>query len=220
MESLCMDLSEEASRMGVVHAYVWPDTAVQKTTGRRPKFPQGERLYLVQSLRRTGSASVGNGPTPPLRDAGGEDTWMVAEEKRRRGPKTRCVDRWPPLPRDPCQGDRPIPRGGAFPPAGRSSDAERDCDRMLPLAALGHVRFFEEVSALPARAPASEVPEQFDGRPYFVPTKVCYRTEPHFLFMSVIYGYGDIQEMSRATLPKVRPAARLEIRDAEGFESE
>ena len=42
---------QEASKLGEVHVVLWPDRDIQAATGRPPKFPQGERLYLLQAIR-------------------------------------------------------------------------------------------------------------------------------------------------------------------------
>ena len=42
---------EEAARRGELHVYLWSDELVRKLDGHPPKFPQPERLYLLQAIR-------------------------------------------------------------------------------------------------------------------------------------------------------------------------
>jgi cytidyltransferase-like protein len=51
MRSRQMRLLEMAARIAPVHALVLSDEAAQGVEGRRPRFPQEERLYTVQSIR-------------------------------------------------------------------------------------------------------------------------------------------------------------------------
>lgn len=42
---------EEAAKLGKVSALLWSDDTIEKITGKPPKFPQKERLYLLESIR-------------------------------------------------------------------------------------------------------------------------------------------------------------------------
>jgi cytidyltransferase-like protein len=42
---------EEASKIGSLHVLLWSDEACQKMDGCSPKFPQEERLYILNSIR-------------------------------------------------------------------------------------------------------------------------------------------------------------------------
>ena len=42
---------EEAAKLGSVHIALWPDDAIFAFEGKPPRFPEEERLYLLQSLR-------------------------------------------------------------------------------------------------------------------------------------------------------------------------
>jgi cytidyltransferase-like protein len=42
---------EEASKRGSLHVLLWSDKTIQKMYGRPPKFPQEERLYILNSIR-------------------------------------------------------------------------------------------------------------------------------------------------------------------------
>lgn len=49
---------QEASRVGTVHVRLMSDALVESGTGRAPRFPQAERLFLARSLRYVGSAAL------------------------------------------------------------------------------------------------------------------------------------------------------------------
>ena len=42
---------EEAARLGELSVLLWPDEALQKLTGRAPKFPLAERRYFLNAVR-------------------------------------------------------------------------------------------------------------------------------------------------------------------------
>jgi cytidyltransferase-like protein len=42
---------QEAARLGELTALLWPDAAIQKITGKPPRFPLAERRYFLSSVR-------------------------------------------------------------------------------------------------------------------------------------------------------------------------
>lgn len=44
-------LLDEARRSGQTHVVVWPDRAIERITGKPPKFPLAERLYFLENCR-------------------------------------------------------------------------------------------------------------------------------------------------------------------------
>ncbi|MFZ0827546.1 MAG: adenylyltransferase/cytidyltransferase family protein [Verrucomicrobiia bacterium] len=51
IKSRDLRLLEEAAKLGAVTVLVWPDAALQKFTGKAPKFPLNERLYFLNAVR-------------------------------------------------------------------------------------------------------------------------------------------------------------------------
>lgn len=51
MRSLDIRLLEEAARQGELHVFLWSDELVRSLDGSVPKFPQEERIYLLQAIR-------------------------------------------------------------------------------------------------------------------------------------------------------------------------
>jgi len=75
---------EEASKVGSVSVSLWSDGTVQKIVGRPPKFPEQERLYLLQSLRYVDQVSLIAAATEAellgkLYAAHPSDTWLADE---------------------------------------------------------------------------------------------------------------------------------------------
>jgi cytidyltransferase-like protein len=150
LRSRGMRFLEEASRLGAVHAYVWPDRTVRDETGRAPKFAQDERLYLVQALRWVDSASIATGlpeDESSREQAGNEDLWAVDEKddaRQRamaaaRGLRCRVIS---------------AAQAAGFPACARARGDGREPARSAVVTGCfdwlhsGHVRFFEEVSSL------------------------------------------------------------------------
>src|ERR1017187_9400846 len=75
---------EEASKLGNVHVALWSDETCLAIEGRPPKFPQQERLYLLQSLRFVENVTLvsGNSDSNTLREANGikPDLWVFEPE--------------------------------------------------------------------------------------------------------------------------------------------
>src|SRR5579862_929378 len=85
-------LLEEASKFGQVTALVFGDDTIFKKTGKNPKFPLAERLYLLTALRFVSAAVPVDdtgclGKLPGLTSLG-TMAWVDAEgafnEQRRR----------------------------------------------------------------------------------------------------------------------------------------
>ena len=56
---------EEAARLGDVSVLLWSDDAVRAATGKAPKFPQAERLYLVGAIRYVREVRIVNSALNP-----------------------------------------------------------------------------------------------------------------------------------------------------------
>ena len=141
---------EEAARLGDVSVLLWPDDAIRAATGKAPKFPQTERLYLVEAIRYVREVRIVNSAlnpdTLPLPGDVRPDIWAVDEPHDT------------PAKRAFCEANRlayhvvtsknfagfPKPDLAIAPPApGRKKVVVTGCYDWFHS---GHVRFFEEVS--------------------------------------------------------------------------
>ena len=154
LRSRSMRLLQEASRLGAVNALLWSDAAVRRMTGSSPRFPEAERLYLVQSLRYVLSASVtGESIDPdalPESEFARADLWVTSEERdsprRRKEAKSRGMDYHVIASKDLAG----FPVANA--PAVESGASVRTAfvTGCFDWFHSGHVRFFEEASGLGA----------------------------------------------------------------------
>jgi len=143
-------LLEEAAQRGEVNALIWPDERVKALTGRPPKFPANERLYLVQALRFVHSAHIAPGPPDPhaIPDIADRHphVWVVPEEEATEEKKKFCARTGIGLQVIPAAALRQIPP--APPLRIRGSKHHRvivtGCYDWLHS---GHIRFFEEAAA-------------------------------------------------------------------------
>jgi cytidyltransferase-like protein len=143
---------EEAARMGEVHVLLWCDEAVRELEGREPRFPEAERLYLVESIRHVRRATVVGGAFErdvlPLADEVRPDAWAVDATGDSPAKRAFCMARgieYRVVPEESLRGF-PVPAPGLDAPrAGRKRVIVTGCYDWLHS---GHVRFFEEASAL------------------------------------------------------------------------
>ena len=139
---------EEAARSGEVTVAVWPDRVVEELTGKPPKFPLAERLYLLNAVRYVHRAVALEGPVnaeaPPVVRGFQADIWVDEASPgngarlaacRQSGLEYRVVS--------PAQleGFAPPPANPGAP--GRKKVVVTGCYDWFHS---GHVRFFEEVS--------------------------------------------------------------------------
>ncbi len=82
-------LLEEAAQWGPLHVLLWSDRSAARLTGKTPKFPEAERLYLVGAIRYVNQVTLVE-PTHA-------DALPCSAPKARFGPSM------PPLPRPPSK---------------------------------------------------------------------------------------------------------------------
>jgi len=145
-------LLEEASKLGGVRVLLWSDETVRALEGHPPKFPQEERLYLLQADRYVNEVRLvmGQVDQDSIPQVGGinPEIWVVEEASdnpRKRAYaeshgveyrvfKKKDLGGFPALPFDP-NGER-------------SSQKRVIVTGCYDWFHSGHVRFFEEVSGL------------------------------------------------------------------------
>jgi len=84
---------EEAAKLGYCVALLWSDDAIVKITGKPPKFPQEERLYLLESIRYIHKVIVCNDINPdalPKTLVFKPDIWAVDEQNDSIAKETFC----------------------------------------------------------------------------------------------------------------------------------
>ncbi|MGD0382387.1 MAG: adenylyltransferase/cytidyltransferase family protein [Thermoguttaceae bacterium] len=142
---------QEAARLGPLRVLLWSDEVVRHLEGKTPKFPQAERMYILESLRYvqgvtlcTGTVRIDalpqcEGPRPAI--------WAVDEASDT------------PAGRDYCRSrglEYRVLRGAdlaGFPPEPADAAETPSRKRVIVTGCYdwfhsGHVRFFEEASTL------------------------------------------------------------------------
>ena len=145
-------LLEEASKLGDVHVFLWPDEAVRAFEGHPPIFPHEERFYLLGADRYVSTVSLATGQADrdsiPQADGIKPDIWVVEERSDNRHRQTYCRQHGVeyrvftkqdlkgfPVLRDATRGER----------SERKRVIVTGCYDWFHS---GHVRFFEEASEL------------------------------------------------------------------------
>jgi len=145
-------LLEEASKLGDVHVLLWPDETVRALEGHTSKFPQEERLYLLQSDRYVKDVSLTAGQVDrdsisPLQGIK-PDIWVVEEGSANPRKQTYCKlsgIQYHVLRKADLNGFPVLPFDPRSEPSGRKRVIVTGCFDWFHS---GHVRFFEEVSGL------------------------------------------------------------------------
>ena len=143
---------EEAAKLGNVHLLLWSDAAVRSLTGKDPKFPQAERLYLAQALRYVKDVRLADGAIqadelPPLTDLR-PDLWAVDEPHDTPAKHAFCKAHGLACHVVTSRNFAGYPKPDleiAAPAPGRKKVLVTGCYDWFHS---GHIRFFEEVSEL------------------------------------------------------------------------
>jgi cytidyltransferase-like protein len=143
---------QEAARFGEVNALVWSDEAVCAAAGKPPKFPQAERLYFLRAVRYVkqalplhGGADPDTLPQPP---GFKPDAWAVDEPAANIAKQNFCGQQhiqYRVFSAAQLQG---FPAAKAPSPKPNSTRKKVIVTGSFDWFHSGHVRFFEEVSAL------------------------------------------------------------------------
>ena len=145
-------LLEEASKLGKLHVLLRPDEMVRTLEGRPPRFPQEERLYLLEADRYVSlvclAASQADRDSIP--QAGGiqPDIWAVDEASDNPQKQAYCRQHgveYRVLTKENLKGFPVLPT--------TSQNEEPTRKRVIATGCYdwfhsGHVRFFEEVDVL------------------------------------------------------------------------
>lgn len=142
---------QEASRLGELHLLLWSDRVARTLAGKEPRFPQEERLYLLQAVRYVSRLTLvtdlSEPDALPLTAETEADIWVVEQADdsagkrafaRRHGINYRILAT-AELCGFPCE-DEPLPDTPSRPKV-----IATGCYDWLHS---GHVRFFEEISRL------------------------------------------------------------------------
>jgi len=145
---------QEASKLGVVTVYLWSDEAVKRISGKDPKFPLKERLYILQAIRYIKNIKISpesfNPEIIPIQDDLKPDIWVVKEESDTAAKRSFCEAgniRYKSITDDMLSGfPKDIPND--------TIEMKKPENKKVIVTGCfdwfhsGHIRFFEEVSEL------------------------------------------------------------------------
>ena len=142
---------DEAAKLGKVTALMWSDTATEKFTGKPPKFPQDERLYILEAIRYIDKAMAVNDVNPDTLPASLKlkpAIWVVTEQNDSPAKKKYCKANR--IKYQILKNDK-LNRCPEYNPAILKANSTRK--KVIVTGCFdwfhsGHVRFFEEVSQL------------------------------------------------------------------------
>ncbi|MGA3326837.1 MAG: adenylyltransferase/cytidyltransferase family protein [Terriglobia bacterium] len=143
---------QEAAKCGNVHVRLWSDETLQALKGRPPRFPELERLYLLQSMRFVDQVTLVRGMTEPDVLPGlaavQSQAWIVDEEGDTPGKRAYAEARGMAyrVLRNQDLSGLPVP--SFLPPAFDSARKRVIVTGCFDWFHSGHVRFFEEASTL------------------------------------------------------------------------
>jgi len=145
-------LLEQASKLGHVHVLLWSDEAVCALERHPPKFPQEERLYLLQTDRyvREVKLTTGQVDRDSIPQVGGihPEIWVVEEAsdnpRKRSFAQSHGIE-YRVLKKEDLAG---FPPWQCPPPSEQSARKRVVVTGCYDWFHSGHVRFFEEVSEL------------------------------------------------------------------------
>lgn len=143
---------EEAARIGTLQVFLWSDELVLILEGQHPKFPQKERLYLLQSIRYVSKVNLVthllDSNSLPNVDEPYSTTWVMRESEDNHQRHYFCIRtglRWQVIRQDVLDK---IPEAYPLSSNGQSSHKKVVVTGCFDWFHSGHVRFFEEVSEL------------------------------------------------------------------------
>lgn len=149
---------DESAKLGNVTALMWSDAAIEKVSGKPPKFPQDERLYILEAIRYIHKAAIINDVNPdtlpaslkfkPQVSPAGGTTWAITEQNDNPAKKTYCKAN--SIKYQILKNDK-LNRFPEYNPALVKTDSIRK--KVIVTGCFdwfhsGHVRFFEEISRL------------------------------------------------------------------------
>jgi cytidyltransferase-like protein len=142
---------ETAASFGALHVLLWSDELAIKLGGERPKYPQEERIYLLNSIRYVSQVRLVNEihkPNPaPERSGFNPQVWIEMEDDFSAHTQLYCEEKgikYRIIRQSELEGFPPLLSGDEVDPARKRVLVTGSFDWLHS----GHVRFFEETSAL------------------------------------------------------------------------
>jgi cytidyltransferase-like protein len=139
---------EEASNLGDLQVLLWTDETVRKHTGKDPKFPQDERLYMMRSNRYVDQVTLATAEKDVLPSDIKADIWVVNEQGDTPQKQAFCDAQnitYRVLTENDTKGHPPVQMNALHETSKNKKVIVTGCYDWFHS---GHIRFFEEVSEL------------------------------------------------------------------------
>jgi len=143
---------EEASKLGSLHVLLWSDETIRQIEGKLPKFPQAERMYMLQAIRHVDGLTLVTGHVEQDAiseiDAIQPDVWVVDEMNDSGQTRSYCKARG--MAYHVVKEDvlRRLPADSIEVGDERTLGKKVVVTGSFDWLHSGHVRFFEETAAL------------------------------------------------------------------------
>ena len=143
---------ERAANLGVLHVLLWSDADVRRISGKDPKFPEGERRYLLEAIRFVNHVALSragvNPDAVPSLPGVAPALWVVdeaADDPRKRAAAAEAGIAYRAL--------KAAGLSGFTAPTSRIRPARPGRKKVIVTGCFdwfhsGHVRFFEECAGL------------------------------------------------------------------------
>ncbi len=142
---------EEASKLGLLHVFLWSDEIVRQLEGAYPRFPQEERSYFLNSIRYINQVTLVNeiATTDELPKIEGvqPEIWVTCENDHNLQKQQYCATRgieYRIIRHEDLRGFPALPSGNTVSSTNKKVLVTGSFDWFHS----GHVRFFEETSGL------------------------------------------------------------------------
>jgi len=143
---------EEASKLGSLHVLLWSDETIHQMEGKQPRFPQDERMYLLQAIRYVDGLTLATGLVErdaiPKVDDIQPDVWVVDGASDGGQQRSYCEARGVAYHVVKEDVLRRLPAASIAADDGQTLRKKVVVTGSFDWLHSGHVRFFEETSGL------------------------------------------------------------------------
>jgi cytidyltransferase-like protein len=143
---------EEAAKQGELHVFLWSDELARNLDGMPPKFPLEERMYLLQAIRSVNQIhlvdQLADRDSLPRQGEPTFGTWVVKESEDNPRKRLLCASHGLNYLVVKKAVLKKFPKYKNNPAVDRSRNKKVVVTGCYDWFHSGHVRFFEEVSAL------------------------------------------------------------------------
>jgi cytidyltransferase-like protein len=143
---------EEAAKQGELHVFLWSDGLINKLNGNFPTFPQEERFYFLQAIRYVSQVhlvdQIADRDSLPMQVESFSGTWVVNEASDNQQKRVFCASNGMKYQVIKQALLKEFSKDHHVVPDQQSQNKKVIVTGCYDWFHSGHIRFFEEVSAL------------------------------------------------------------------------